>query len=67
MGSVCAAPHKTPAAPDQLLLGGRARVRGTLRAWRGGAAIQGKSMALPVLKVAFVPCIPEQGLPRGWR
>lgn len=62
--SVCS-PLPDPAAPDQPLLGGR--VGGTLRAWCGRAAIQGKSMALPGLKVAFVSCIPEQGLLWGWR
>lgn len=55
--SVCG-PLRDPAAPDRPLLGGRAGVRGTPRAWRRRAAIQGKSMALAVLKVAFVPCIP---------
>lgn len=56
-------PPVRPCSPRPAAAG----VRGTPRAQCGGAAIQGKSMALPVLKVAFVPGIPEQGLPWGRR
>lgn len=65
MGSVCEAPRETPQPQTGCSWAAGAGVRGTLRAQRSGAVIQGKSVALPVLKVAFVPGIPGEGAPLG--